>query len=149
MNTPKNRTPRAASGAKGTPAIKASLHPANPHLAGYDMTALARTYPALTRLLIRTPRGEQSVDFADPVAVKTLNQALLAHHYQLPHWDLPEGYLCPPVPGRLECPNGPYCRTAWPGVGLLTRKQAQVVGAGNNLSIHWRSPFAALRIRSP
>lgn len=112
MNTPNRRSPRAAStapsvatasaAAQNSKTVKTSLHPANPHLAGYDMTALAQSYPALTPLLVTTPRGEQSVDFADPVAVKTLNQALLAHHYQLPHWDLPEGYLCPPVPGRLD-----------------------------------------------
>lgn len=106
MNTPKGRSPRAASASKSAAhnisLPKASLHPANPHLAGYDMAALAHSFPALTPLLTTTPRGEQSIDFADPAAVKTLNQALLAHHYQLPHWDLPEGYLCPPVPGRLD-----------------------------------------------
>lgn len=83
-------------------ADKVSLHPANPHAGGYDMTALTQTYPALTPFLRTTPRGELSIDFADPLAVKTLNQALLAHHHQLPDWDLPPGYLCPPVPGRLD-----------------------------------------------
>ncbi len=106
MNIPKGRSQRAASNAKATTdqssSAKASLHPTNPHLAGYDMAALGQSFPALLPLLITTPRGEQSIDFADPVAVKTLNQALLAHHYQLPNWDLPEGYLCPPVPGRLD-----------------------------------------------
>jgi 23S rRNA (adenine1618-N6)-methyltransferase len=106
MNTTKGRSQRAASIAQSkidnTTSPKASLHPANPHLAGYDMAALSQTYPALRALLITTPRGEHSINFADPLAVKTLNQALLAHHYQLPHWDLPEGYLCPPVPGRLD-----------------------------------------------
>jgi 23S rRNA (adenine1618-N6)-methyltransferase len=106
MKTSKGRSQRAASSAKATAdqatSSKNSLHPANPHLAGYDMAALSQSYPALAPLLITTPRGEQSIDFADPVAVKTLNQALLAHHYQLPMWDVPEGYLCPPVPGRLD-----------------------------------------------
>ena len=83
-------------------ADKASLHPANPHPGGYDMTALTQSYSALTPFLLSTPRGEQSIDFADPLAVKTLNQALLAHHHQLHFWDLPPGYLCPPVPGRLD-----------------------------------------------
>jgi len=106
MNTTKGRSQRAASIVQSkidnTTSSKASLHPANPHLAGYDMAALSQTYPALRPLLITTPRGEHSINFADPLAVKTLNQSLLAHHYQLPHWDLPEGYLCPPVPGRLD-----------------------------------------------
>lgn len=106
MKTSKGRSQRAASSAKATAdqatSSKNSLHPANPHLAGYDMAALVLSYPALAALLVTTPRGDQSIDFADPIAVKTLNQALLAHHYQLPLWDLPEGYLCPPVPGRLD-----------------------------------------------
>jgi 23S rRNA (adenine1618-N6)-methyltransferase len=106
MKTSKGRSQRAASSAKATAdqatSSKNSLHPANPHLAGYDMAALVLSYPALAALLVTTPRGDQSIEFADPIAVKTLNQALLAHHYQLPLWDLPEGYLCPPVPGRLD-----------------------------------------------
>ena len=85
-----------------TAATNTSMHPANPHLTGYDMAALCVSYPALTDFLVTTPRGEQSINFADPVAVKRLNQALLAHHYRLPLWDVPDGYLCPAVPGRLD-----------------------------------------------
>jgi len=84
------------------PGAASGLHPQNPHAGGYNMTALVQSYPALAGFLLTTPRGEQSINFADPLAVKTLNQALLAHHHQLPHWDLPAGYLCPPVPGRLD-----------------------------------------------
>ncbi|MBU1438159.1 MAG: RlmF-related methyltransferase, partial [Gammaproteobacteria bacterium] len=88
------RSQRAASAPKAKES-KASLHPANPHQAGYDMQALQQSYPVLSPFLLTTPRGEQSIDFSDPQAVKTLNQALLAHHYQLPFWDVPDGYLCP------------------------------------------------------
>ena len=31
-----------------------------------------------------------------------LNKALLAHFYGVTHWDIPEGFLCPPVPGRAD-----------------------------------------------
>ncbi len=111
MNTPKQRrqlagltaTAKTSTAITATTTIsKASLHPANPHQAGYDMAALQQSFPALAPLLLTTARGEQSIDFANPVAVKTLNQALLAHHYQLPYWDVPAGYLCPAVPGRLD-----------------------------------------------
>jgi len=34
--------------------------------------------------------------------VKELNTALLAADYSVEHWDLPEGALCPPVPGRAD-----------------------------------------------
>ncbi len=47
-------------------------------------------------------RREQSVDFANPLAVKALNKALLAHFYAVANWDIPDGFLCPPVPGRAD-----------------------------------------------
>lgn len=31
-----------------------------------------------------------------------LNRALLLEHYGVAHWELPPGYLCPPVPGRAD-----------------------------------------------
>ena len=31
-----------------------------------------------------------------------LNKALLIHYYGLTDWDIPEGYLCPPIPGRAD-----------------------------------------------
>ena len=34
--------------------------------------------------------------------MKALNRALLKAVYGLAHWDLPEGYLCPPIPGRAD-----------------------------------------------
>lgn len=49
------------------------------------------------------PAGDDTVNFADPEAVKFLNRALLIHHYGITHWDIPAGYLCPAIPGRAEC----------------------------------------------
>lgn len=60
-------------------AQKSGLHPRNRHQHRYDLAALCQTTPELTSFLIRTPAGEQSVDFANPQAVKALNKALLAH----------------------------------------------------------------------
>ena len=34
--------------------------------------------------------------------MKALNSALLQHFYQIGHWDIPDGYLCPPIPGRAD-----------------------------------------------
>jgi len=31
-----------------------------------------------------------------------LNAALLSAHYGIHHWDIPNGYLCPPIPGRAD-----------------------------------------------
>ena len=46
--------------------------------------------------------GDLSIDFSDPLAVKTLNAALLNRYYNIVGWDLPEGALCPPIPGRAD-----------------------------------------------
>ena len=83
-------------------AQKPGLHPRNRHHARYDLPALCKETPALSGFLVTTPAGEQSINFADPEAVKTLNKALLAHFYQVRAWDIPEGFLCPPVPGRAD-----------------------------------------------
>jgi 23S rRNA (adenine1618-N6)-methyltransferase len=48
------------------------------------------------------PYGDESIDFFDPEAVKILNKALLKHFYGIGYWDIPAGYLCPPIPGRAE-----------------------------------------------
>ena len=48
------------------------------------------------------PLGGDTIDFADPDAVTTLNRALLKHHYGIAHWDIPRGYLCPPIPSRAD-----------------------------------------------
>ena len=63
---------------------------------------MVKAKPSLGPFLRPAPHGELSLDFADPEAVKQLNQALLALHYGLRDWDLPPGALCPPVPGRAD-----------------------------------------------
>ncbi|MDK9586118.1 23S rRNA (adenine(1618)-N(6))-methyltransferase RlmF [Lelliottia wanjuensis] len=83
-------------------AQKPGLHPRNRHRSCYDMNALCQSCPQLQEFIVQTPAGEPSVNFADPLAVKALNKALLAHFYGVAHWDIPEGFLCPPVPGRAD-----------------------------------------------
>ncbi|WP_054179998.1 23S rRNA (adenine(1618)-N(6))-methyltransferase RlmF [Trabulsiella odontotermitis] len=83
-------------------AQKPGLHPRNRHNTRYDLTALSQTSPQLAPFLTLNPAGEQTVNFADPLAVKALNKALLAHFYGVEHWDIPDGFLCPPVPGRAD-----------------------------------------------
>ncbi|KGQ13854.1 Ribosomal RNA large subunit methyltransferase F [Beauveria bassiana D1-5] len=86
-----------------TPAdTKPGLHPRNRHRSRYDFAALTASCPALAEFLRPGPHGDTTVDFADPLAVKALNQALLAHFYQVKQWDIPDGFLCPPVPGRAD-----------------------------------------------
>lgn len=78
------------------------MHPANPFKSGYDLTALAELLPALAPKIRTSKAGRPTIDFADPEAVKLLNKALLQKHYGIGLWDIPKGYLCPPVPGRLD-----------------------------------------------
>jgi len=81
---------------------KKLLHPRNKHRSRYDFALLVKGSPALRDFIIVTPYGEESIDFANPAAVKMLNKALLKEHYGIAHWDIPENYLCPPIPGRAD-----------------------------------------------
>jgi len=78
------------------------MHPANPHKHGYDMQALVQALPELGPFVFKNKFQRDTVNFSDPLAVKLLNKALLKAQYGLLDWDIPEGYLCPPIPGRLD-----------------------------------------------
>lgn len=79
-----------------------ALHPKNRHIGRYDLTELAKTSPDLKSFIIQNEYGNESIVFANPEAVKSLNKSLLLHYYDLQYWDIPEGYLCPPIPGRAD-----------------------------------------------
>ncbi|CAE6905839.1 23S rRNA (adenine(1618)-N(6))-methyltransferase RlmF [Vibrio sp. B1FLJ16] len=81
---------------------KSGLHERNPHRGRYDFKKLTASEPRLNPFVIKNPRGEDSINFSDPKAVKMLNRALLAAHYGIEFWDIPEHYLCPPIPGRAD-----------------------------------------------
>ncbi|OAT75690.1 23S rRNA (adenine(1618)-N(6))-methyltransferase [Mangrovibacter phragmitis] len=83
-------------------AEKTQLHPRNRHQGRYDFDRLVQALPELGNKVILSLRGEKTVNFADPEAVKMLNRALLAADYGIQHWNIPEGFLCPPVPGRAD-----------------------------------------------
>lgn len=85
---------------------KNTLHPRNRHQGRYDFPALINTSPELATFVITNPYGNLSIDFANPAAVKVFNRALLNHFYGLQFWDIPEGYLCPPIPGRADYLHG-------------------------------------------
>ena len=81
---------------------KEGLHPRNRFRERYDFPRLMAASPVLTPFVKVNAHGDESIDYADPQAVKALNQALLKDAYGLQHWDLPPGYLCPPIPGRSD-----------------------------------------------
>jgi 23S rRNA (adenine1618-N6)-methyltransferase len=81
---------------------KSKLHPRNQHVNGYDFARLVAQTPELEAFAIRNPRGQTTIDFQDVAAVRMLNRALLKTHYNIDFWDIPAGYLCPPIPGRVD-----------------------------------------------
>ncbi|UOQ53677.1 23S rRNA (adenine(1618)-N(6))-methyltransferase RlmF [Hymenobacter cellulosivorans] len=84
------------------PAEKDGLHPRNRHRGRYDFAALQQATPELAQFVAVNQHGTETLDFANPEAVKTLNKALLRHFYHVQQWDIPAGYLAPPIPGRAD-----------------------------------------------
>lgn len=82
--------------------MKKTLHPRNRHRDPYDFKQLVECCPELSRFVSLSPTSEKTIDFADPIAVRLLNRALLKHFYGVENWELPPGYLCPPIPGRAD-----------------------------------------------
>jgi len=78
------------------------FHPRNAHNKGYDFALLLKSTPSLQPFLITKTDCALSLDFANPQAVTTLNAALLKSYYAIEYWTLPEGALCPPIPGRVD-----------------------------------------------
>ncbi len=83
-------------------ATKTKLHPRNQHSEGYDFTRLLAQTPELEAFTILNPAGRSTIDFQDVSAVRMLNRALLKAHYDIDFWDIPDGYLCPAIPGRVD-----------------------------------------------
>ncbi|HTO04921.1 MAG TPA: 23S rRNA (adenine(1618)-N(6))-methyltransferase RlmF [Opitutus sp.] len=108
-------------------------HPRNRHSERYDFVELVAACPDLTAFVVPHPCGGDTIDFSNPEAVKSLNRALLKSQYRVAHWDIPQGYLCPPIPSRAdyihhvadllsdgrarEIPRGPAVRILDIGVG--------------------------------
>jgi 23S rRNA (adenine1618-N6)-methyltransferase len=84
------------------PSRKAAMHVRNRFRSGYDFDALVAASPGLAPFVTPNAHGDASIDYGNADAVKALNRALLTHGYGLKTWDLPRGYLCPPIPGRSD-----------------------------------------------
>ena len=90
---------------------KTGLHPRNPHRFRYDFDVLIKVCPELITFVSvnehevgssESEQAKQTIDFSNPEAVKALNKALLISNYDIQNWDIPAGYLCPPIPGRAD-----------------------------------------------
>jgi len=78
------------------------MHPRNRHTGRYDLENLIQVLPSLKPFVAPNKYGDLSIDFANPQAVQLLNHALLKDFYGLSFWQIPENYLCPPIPGRSD-----------------------------------------------
>lgn len=131
---PAPKSPKAP--VRSTPNEKQSaLHPRNRHTGRYDFPALIAGSPELAAFVILNPYGKQSIDFANPEAVRVFNRALLKQFYGIAHWDIPPGYLCPPIPGRADYLHGLADLLAEENGGVIPRGghiQALDIGTGAN-----------------
>lgn len=87
---------------KEHPKEKTGLHPRNKHRKRYNFKQLIDSCPELRPFVKLNDYKDESIDFFNPEAVKMLNKALLKHFYGIDKWDIPQNYLCPPVPGRAD-----------------------------------------------
>lgn len=121
-------TPRTTAKAAARPE---GPHPRNRHGKGYDFAVLTQVCPELLPFVQLNPAGISTIDFSNPQAVKTLNRALLADAYGIQQWDIPDGYLCPPVPGRTDYIHNLADLLASVNQGKLPpRKRVNVVDIG-------------------
>ena len=78
------------------------MHAQNPYVYRYDLKRLVKHNPELKTHIILNPSKEDTIDFSDSASVYELNRAMLLADFNLDRFELPMGYLIPPVPGRLE-----------------------------------------------
>jgi len=107
------------------PKEKSKLHPRNKHRERYDFGLLTESCPELAQFVKLNVYNDESIDFSDPDAVKMLNKALLKRYYDIDNWNIPENYLCPPIPGRAD-----YIHHA---ADLLCSKNFGKVPTGNKI----------------
>lgn len=104
-----------------------SLHPRNKHNGNYDFKTLIETLPELKAFVGSNKFGNESIDFANPDAVRALNKALLKQFYNISYWELPKTNLCPPIPGRAD-----YIHYI---ADVLAENNNGVIPTGNNVRI--------------
>lgn len=87
---------------QSAPEEKNNLHQRSKHRQRYNFPELVAVCPELSPYVSLNQFNDLSIDFKDLQAVKALNRALLQFFYKVDLWDIPEGYLCPPIPGRAD-----------------------------------------------
>ena len=120
---------------KDKPKEKSRLHPRNKNRERYDFQKLIDCCPELASFVKLNIYNNESIDFADPEAVKALNKALLQYHYEINFWDIPPDYLCPPIPGRADYIHhiaDLLCRSNYGKIPVGNKIKCLDVGVGAN-----------------
>lgn len=78
------------------------MHKNNIHTGRYDLQSLIKANPDLGKFVSTNQYDKETINFHDASAVVELNRSLLKKHYRIDHWNIPRGYLCPPIPGRAD-----------------------------------------------
>lgn len=105
---------------------KNTLHSRNKNRERYDLNALRISNPELSNYIKPNKFGDDSIDFANPVAVKLLNKALLNYYYGINYWEFPNENLCPPIPGRAD-----YIHYV---ADLITESNSGTIPSGNRIT---------------
>lgn len=78
------------------------MHKNNIHKTPYNFKKLIEACSDLKEYVFRNDYKNLTIDFSDQNAVLALNKAILIHYYKLTDWNIPNGYLCPPIPSRAD-----------------------------------------------
>ena len=109
-----------------TSTTKDLMHPSNKHRAPYNFEKLVIADPPLAAFTEENKYGTVSIDFFNSKAVVALNRALLKVHYRIKNWNIPENFLCPPIPGRAD-----YIHYL---ADLLAAENSGIVPKGNTIN---------------
>lgn len=78
------------------------MHARNRHQEYLDYWDLAARQPRLKPFVFKNKYGGTSIDYTNQLALRTLTSCLLQEFYGILNWRIPDGYLCPPVPQRVD-----------------------------------------------
>ncbi|NIJ45228.1 23S rRNA (adenine1618-N6)-methyltransferase [Wenyingzhuangia heitensis] len=82
--------------------VKYKIHSRNKNKDRYDLKALEALNSNLTNYIKPNFEGEDTIDFTNPIAIKTLNQTLLQYYYGIKNWNFSDAYICPSIPNKAD-----------------------------------------------
>ena len=101
--TSSSGTDRSSSSSTDRSRSSSSMfHVRNKYQGRYDFSALKRVNPNLITIK-NIHNNDDTIDYTNANSVIQLNKAILMSHYDgIRYWDIPDGYLVPPIPSRAD-----------------------------------------------